>query len=117
MEQRSTERVCIVTGGGSGIGRAIAASQVAAGDRVVIMGRRPERLRTTAAELGERVDWVEVDVSRRESVAPAVEIMLRRSGLRQAVATPVPSATPPPRRDCTGSASAWRASSARRGSL
>jgi 3-oxoacyl-[acyl-carrier protein] reductase len=42
----------VVTGGGTGIGRAIAAQLVSDGVDVVITGRRPDVLATTAAEIG-----------------------------------------------------------------
>jgi citronellol/citronellal dehydrogenase len=45
-------RVAIVTGGGTGIGRATARTFVLAGARVVICGRRPEPLAAVQAELG-----------------------------------------------------------------
>ncbi|WP_378741528.1 SDR family NAD(P)-dependent oxidoreductase [Nocardia brasiliensis] len=45
-------RNIVVTGGATGIGRAIASVFAAAGDTVVITGRRREPLRATAAELG-----------------------------------------------------------------
>lgn len=45
-------RNIVVTGGATGIGRAIAAAFATAGDAVVITGRRAEALRATATELG-----------------------------------------------------------------
>ncbi|MCK7622055.1 SDR family oxidoreductase [Streptomyces sp. RS10V-4] len=45
-------RTILVTGGGTGIGRALAAHFAGAGDRVVITGRRPGPLREAAAALG-----------------------------------------------------------------
>lgn len=45
-------RNVIVTGGGTGIGRAVAASFATRGDNVVITGRRPEPLQRAAATLG-----------------------------------------------------------------
>lgn len=45
-------RTAIVTGGNSGIGRAMAAALRGAGARVVIMGRDAARLEATATELG-----------------------------------------------------------------
>ncbi len=47
-------RQIVVTGGGTGIGRAVAAAFVAAGDQVVITGRRAALLDATAAEIGAR---------------------------------------------------------------
>jgi gluconate 5-dehydrogenase len=53
----------IVTGGGSGLGAAIARCLVSAGARVVICGRRSETLRETCACLGERASFVVHDVT------------------------------------------------------
>ncbi len=44
--------VALVTGGSQGIGKAVAESLMAAGARVAITGRHPERLAETAQELG-----------------------------------------------------------------
>lgn len=46
-------RVALVTGGGSGIGAAVARRLLDAGQRVVVTGRGEERLRGFAKELGE----------------------------------------------------------------
>ena len=48
----STSKIAIVTGGGTGIGRAIARALGAAGYTVVISGRRADVLEKAAAELG-----------------------------------------------------------------
>ncbi len=47
-----TGQVVVVTGGGTGLGRAIAAAVVDCGARVVVAGRRAEPLEETAAALG-----------------------------------------------------------------
>lgn len=67
-------RVAVVTGGASGIGRAMAANFHAAGMQVVIADVQPDALRATADELG--VHGVLVDVSDAESVAAlAAEVL------------------------------------------
>ncbi|PPK69877.1 SDR family oxidoreductase [Actinokineospora auranticolor] len=45
-------RTVVVSGGGTGIGRAVAERVVATGDRAVIVGRRPEVLAAAAEEIG-----------------------------------------------------------------
>lgn len=45
-------RTALVTGGGNGLGAAVAEHLVTAGARVVLVGRRPEPLRATADRLG-----------------------------------------------------------------
>jgi 3-oxoacyl-[acyl-carrier protein] reductase len=54
-------RSVLVTGGGTGIGKAVAARFAADGDQVLITGRRPEPLHTTADELGATVRFVVCD--------------------------------------------------------
>ncbi|WP_225825019.1 SDR family NAD(P)-dependent oxidoreductase [Streptomyces naphthomycinicus] len=69
-------RVALVTGGSSGIGRAVAGALARAGARVVIVARRPEELESTVAELtaeGCRAAWVSGDLGTREGVRAAAE--------------------------------------------
>src|SRR5262249_51863058 len=51
--ERLAGRVAIVTGGGSGIGRAAALALARAGARIAVVGRDPARLRETLAAAGE----------------------------------------------------------------
>ena len=61
----------LVTGGGTGIGREIASRFLAEGARVIICGRRPGPLKTTADELKQyegRLHFVECDISDPDDV-------------------------------------------------
>lgn len=62
-------RTALVTGGGNGLGAAIARTLNAAGAEVVVVGRRIEPLQRVCAELGERASWMECDVADPASVA------------------------------------------------
>ena len=83
---RLRDRTALVTGGGTGIGRAIAAAFVAEGARVAISSRDAARLARAARELdpsGERVTAVAMDVTDRASVARGVESLAARWGDRK----------------------------------
>ncbi|MER6302768.1 SDR family oxidoreductase [Kitasatospora sp. NPDC001539] len=58
-----TTGVAVVTGAGSGVGRAVAVELAAAGWRVVLAGRRAEPLRETAALCAAPADAVPTDVT------------------------------------------------------
>jgi NAD(P)-dependent dehydrogenase (short-subunit alcohol dehydrogenase family) len=60
---RLTNKVTIITGGGSGIGKAIAMAFVREGAQVVIAGRDGEKLERAAAEIGGDCLAVSADVS------------------------------------------------------
>ncbi len=72
--------IAIITGGNSGMGRAIAKAFVGHNDHVTIIGRNPESLRQTAEELGPGVAWQRADVSNREEVARAVSTVVEQFG-------------------------------------
>jgi len=74
-------QVAIVTGGGSGLGRASALELAALGARVVVCGRREEPLAETAAGAdGGRVDAMVCDVREEDQVAAFVDDVLARHG-------------------------------------
>jgi NAD(P)-dependent dehydrogenase (short-subunit alcohol dehydrogenase family) len=67
-------RTALVTGGGSGLGAAIAEHLTRAGARVVVTGRRPEPLQEVAGQLGARAEVCDV------AEPAAVDALARRLG-------------------------------------
>ena len=59
----------VVVGGGSGIGKAIATASAAHGADVTIASRNEEKLKAAAAESGDRVQFLSVDMTDEASVA------------------------------------------------
>ncbi len=68
-------KTAVVTGGGSGIGRAIALQLAADGAHVYVLGRTEETLRETV-DLGEQITAVVVDVREPEQVDAAIDAMI-----------------------------------------
>ena len=99
MEREKT-RIIVITGGGSGIGRAAAEAFARQGERVVIIGRDAEKLRATAEAFGPQVIWQRADVSQREQVKAAVQAIVEQfDGIDVLVNAAGTSATPATRTD------------------
>ena len=102
-------RQIVVTGGGTGIGRAVAEVFAAQGDQVVITGRRRDVLEDTAARLGGAVRAVAFDASDPEQVQAAldalpvrVDVLVNNAGGNTDIGAEAPSGL-------AGVAAAWRA--------
>jgi citronellol/citronellal dehydrogenase len=74
------ERVTLVTGGGTGLGRAAATELAACGASVVIAGRRDEVLAEAVAEVGPAASYVAGDVREPEDAERIVRTCLERHG-------------------------------------
>ena len=83
-------RHVIVSGGGTGIGKATAAAFAGQGDAVLILGRRERVLAAAAAEIdaahgGERVSWQAVDLTdaaavQRLTLPETVDVLVNNAG-------------------------------------
>lgn len=82
-------RTALVTGAGTGLGRAIAVALAGAGYRLVLTGRRPGPLKDTAALIGANCRIGTVDVADADSVASlatelsdeAVSVLVNNAGV------------------------------------
>lgn len=78
---RFTGKTALITGGGTGLGRAVAMGVVAEGGRVVLMGRRPEPLASAVAQIGPQSRQSCGDASVAEDVRAAVSIASEFGGI------------------------------------
>lgn len=103
-------REIVVTGGGTGIGLAVAAEFVRAGDRVTITGRRERVLKDAVAGLG-TAGYVCFDASDPAAVAAGVELVPERVDVlvNNAGGNTDFDREPVAAGDLAGLAAAWRA--------
>lgn len=80
---RFQDKICLVTGGGSGIGRATALGLSAEGGTVFILNRNEEEGQSVVAEIrgaGGQADFIDTDVSKPDEIERAVNEVLDRHG-------------------------------------
>lgn len=77
---RFADKVALITGGGTGIGRAVAKEIVAEGGKVVVTGRREDPLKTLAAEFPDSVRYITTDVTEKGAPAEAVRYAVEQFG-------------------------------------
>ncbi len=80
MFDRLKGKVAIVTGGNSGIGKAIAADFIAEGAKVVITGRNQEKGRQTALEIAGDILFIQQDVSQEADWQKVISKTIEKFG-------------------------------------
>ena len=73
-------QIALVTGGGTGIGKAIAKAMLAEGAKVIIVGRKEEILKEAQAELGSDVELMTCDVTQEDQVKKVYEYIMSNHG-------------------------------------
>src|SRR4051794_25590953 len=74
------DQIVVVTGGGSGLGRATAIELTALGATVVVAGRRLEPLEETAALCEGTCDALACDIREEQQVVDFIDRVLERHG-------------------------------------
>ena len=74
------DELAVVTGGGTGIGQAIAQAMHAAGARVVLVGRREPELAAAVKALGDRAAYAVHDITATDRTAALVERITKEHG-------------------------------------
>ena len=77
---RFRDKVALVTGGGTGIGRAVAKGIVAEGGQVVVVGRRIEPLQELSATETGQIHFTQADVTETEDLKNAVAFTVSKCG-------------------------------------
>ncbi|MGA9800342.1 MAG: SDR family oxidoreductase [Terriglobales bacterium] len=80
MNSRLKNKIAIVTGAGTGIGRACALALVREGARVALVGRRKDRIEEVVREAGGSAIAIAADVSKREEIERVLEQTLAAFG-------------------------------------
>jgi NAD(P)-dependent dehydrogenase (short-subunit alcohol dehydrogenase family) len=78
--QRLANKTAIITGAGTGIGRACAIALAQAGANVTLVGRRRAPLEDAAREIGDRPHSVEADVTKTADIDRVIRETIHRFG-------------------------------------
>jgi len=73
-------KVWFVTGSSRGLGRSITEAALRAGDRVVATARKPEQLADLAAQFGDHILPLALDVTKNDQVVAAVDTAVKHFG-------------------------------------
>jgi len=80
MSERLKGKIGIVTGAGTGIGRACAIALAREGAQVALVGRRRDRIDEVAHEIGDSAFAIPADVSRTNEIERLLDQTVRRFG-------------------------------------
>lgn len=80
MSSRLKNKIAIVTGAGSGIGRACAVALAHEGAKVTLVGRREDRLKEVAREIGDSALVLAADISKKLEIDRVIEQTVGRFG-------------------------------------
>ena len=83
MQQRESaiyQRVWFITGSSGGLGRALSEAVLARGERAVVTGRTPERVRDLIVRYPAQALVLELDVTRQDQVHTVVREAIERFG-------------------------------------
>lgn len=79
MDEQLKDQVAIVTGGGSGLGRAMAEKFAENGAQVVILGRHEEQLKEVS-DNNDKISYVVADLTKDEDIKKAADFVNKRFG-------------------------------------
>ena len=80
MNSRLKDKIAIVTGAGSGIGRAIAVAMIREGAHVALVGRRKDRVEAVARDADGSAISVAADVSKRDEIERVLQETVKAFG-------------------------------------
>ncbi len=80
MSERLKGKIGIVTGAGTGIGRACAIALAREGAQVALVGRRRDRVEEVTREIGDSAFAIPADVSRTNEIERLLDQAVRRFG-------------------------------------